>query len=90
VSSGPRLARLASLTLLAAALGAGEAAACSVCFGPAGEPMVDGTRAAIVFMLGLTYLLLGGGVATAVLLRRSRRQAEAPTKPSTKEATGRA
>jgi hypothetical protein len=68
----------------------GVAHACAVCFGPAGEPMIDGTKAAIVFMLALTYLLLGGGVGLAMLLHRSRRKAleTSPTSPT--EASGRA
>jgi len=44
--------------------------ACSVCWGAAQDPVVHGTKLSIVFLLGLTYALLGGGVGMVVLLRR--------------------
>ena len=44
--------------------------ACSVCWGAAQDPVVHGTKLSIVFLLGLTYLLLGGGVGMVFLVRR--------------------
>jgi len=44
--------------------------ACSVCWGAAQDPVVHGTKLSIVFLLGLTYLLLGGGVGMVLLVRR--------------------
>lgn len=44
--------------------------ACAVCYGAAESPVITGTRLSIVFLLVLTYLLLGGGIAGFVLLRR--------------------
>jgi hypothetical protein len=47
--------------------------ACSVCWGNAQEPVVHGTKLSIVFLLSLTYLLLGGGFGMVVMLRRRAR-----------------
>ena len=44
--------------------------ACSVCWGAAQDPVVQGTKLSIVFLLGLTYLLLGGGVGMVLMARR--------------------
>ena len=44
--------------------------ACSVCWGAAQDPVVHGTKVSIVFLLLLTYLLLGGGVGMFVVIRR--------------------
>ena len=44
--------------------------ACSVCWGAAEDPVVQGTKLSIVFLLGLTYLLLGGGVGMVLIARR--------------------
>jgi hypothetical protein len=44
--------------------------ACAVCYGPAESPALQGTRLSILFLLVLTYVLLGGGVASFLLLRR--------------------
>jgi len=44
--------------------------ACSVCWGAAQDPVVEGTKLSIVFLLGLTYLLLGGGVGLVFIVRR--------------------
>ena len=44
--------------------------ACSVCFGAAQDPVVEGTKLSIVFLLGLTYLLLGGGIGMVLVVRR--------------------
>lgn len=51
--------------------------ACSVCWGAAQDPVVHGTKLSIVFLLGLTYLLLGGGVGMVFLVRRQALRAAA-------------
>ena len=51
--------------------------ACSVCWGAAQDPVVHGTKLSIVFLLGLTYLLLGGGVGMVFLVRRKALRAAA-------------
>jgi len=56
--------------------------ACSVCWGAAQDPVVEGTKLSIVFLLGLTYLLLGGGVGMVLLLRRKALRAAAGPTPS--------
>ena len=50
------------------------ARACAVCYGAGSDPMIDGTRWSVVFLLILTYLLLGGGGVLFVLARRSARR----------------
>jgi hypothetical protein len=44
--------------------------ACSVCWGSAQDPVIQGTKLSIVFLLGLTYLLLGGGIGMVFMARR--------------------
>lgn len=56
---------------------AAESSACPVCFGESDAPIIKGLEASILFMLGVTYSLIFGGVATFILLRRrARRQLE--------------
>lgn len=50
------------------------ARACAVCYGAGSDPMLDGTRWSVAFLLILTYLLLGGGGALFVLARRRARR----------------
>ena len=59
--------------------------ACSVCWGAAQDPVVQGTKLSIVFLLGLTYLLLGGGVGMVLIVRRKAMRA-AGSAPTTAEA----
>jgi hypothetical protein len=62
--------------------GSSAAHACSVCFGPSDDPMIEGTKLAIAFMLGMTYVVVGGGIALAVLhRRRCRRLMQTPEPP---------
>ena len=68
-----RTLRTVITTLGIAALGTGAANACSVCYGAAEGDMIDGARAAIVFMLALTYVLLGGGIGMVWIAHRRRR-----------------
>ena len=56
--------------------------ACSVCWGAAQDPVVHGTKLSIVFLLGLTYLLLGGGVGMVFLVRRKALRAAAGAAPA--------
>jgi hypothetical protein len=51
--------------------------ACSVCWGAVQDPVVEGTKLSIVFLLGLTYLLLGGGVGLVFVVRRKALRAAA-------------
>lgn len=55
----------------------GHLLACSVCWGAAQDPVVEGTKLSIVFLLGLTYLLLGGGVGLVLVVRRKALRAAA-------------
>ena len=65
---------LAAVAMLAAAT---SAFACTVCFGESDHPIVRGAEASVLFMVAVTYLLLGSGVAGFFLLRRrARRLAE--------------
>lgn len=56
--------------LAAAASWAPSAAACPVCFGEAEAPIFDGARWSVVFLGGLTYLLMAGAAAVVIALRR--------------------
>ena len=55
--------------------------ACSVCWGAAQDPVVHGTKLSIVFLLGLTYLLLGGGVGMVLMVRRRHLKNTLPPVP---------
>lgn len=46
------------------------ASACTVCFGNSDSPIVQGVEVSVLFMVGVTYFLLVGGVVTFLLLRR--------------------
>lgn len=67
-----RALRTSILGLAVSAGLSGAAHACSVCYGAADGNMIDGARAAIVFMLALTYLLVGGGLGMVWIARRRR------------------
>ncbi len=61
-----------------------NAFACSVCFGDSDHPIVKGLEASVIFLVGVTYSLLGGGVTTFFLLRRrAKRLAEPQTVSAT-------
>ena len=52
--------------------------ACAVCFGAPDDPQTRGMNAAILTLLGVTYTLFMGMIATGfVLWRKSRQAAEA-------------
>jgi hypothetical protein len=76
-----RGALLAALVATAALLAPAAAEACAVCYGNAESPVIEGTKLSIVFMVALTYLLLGGGIAGFLLTRRHRLRA-ASTQPA--------
>lgn len=70
-----------------AALWAEGAAACTVCYGDSEAAIVRGAEQATLLMVGVTYLLLGGGAATFVVLRqRARRSAAGAVERSGGEA----
>ena len=48
--------------------------ACSVCFGDTDSDMARAVRLSVLFLLALTYLVIGGGVA-AFFSARSRAKA---------------
>ncbi len=80
--SHPRLAIRLTLCLLLATLAA-PAMGCPVCFGESDSPMAQGVNLSILFMAGLTYLTIGGGLAAVVVLRRRQlRRAESPAPDS--------
>ena len=60
---------LAAIPMLLA-VGNAPVFACSVCYGAAKDSMIDGGQNAILFMLLLTYLLLGGGAFLMITMRR--------------------
>ena len=63
--------------------------ACSVCWGAAQDPVVHGTKLSIVFLLALTYLLLGGGVGMVLMVRRrARKLMQAELQPQTDSREG--
>lgn len=47
--------------------------ACAVCFGQSDSPFLKGMELSVLFMVIMTYLLIGGGVATVIILRRRQR-----------------
>ena len=63
---------LAVTAMLAVAV---PALACPVCFGESDSPIVEGAERSILFMIGVTYTVIGSGVAAFVVLRRRSRQA---------------
>lgn len=51
---------------------ASPASACPVCYGNAEGDMIDAAQISVLFMLGLTYVVLGGGVAAMFLIRAKK------------------
>lgn len=79
-----------ALVVLATLVLAADAMACTVCYGDSDEPMVKAAKQAILFMAGMTYTLLTGGVAVFIVLRRRVRRrldADAATTPADKGAS---
>ena len=78
ISGAARRRRLAAAVAAAASVALPAAGhACAVCYGNASGDVIDGTRLSVLFMLGLVYLLLGGGVGMFLLSRRHHRAARA-------------
>lgn len=50
--------------------------ACSVCFGDTDSDMARAARLSVLFLLALTYLVIGGGVAAFFYARRRARAGE--------------
>ena len=48
--------------------------ACTACFGQSDSPVMRGAEASILFMAGLTYTTILGGIAAFVVLRIRARQ----------------
>jgi len=69
--------------LVAALLPAAEALACSVCFGDIDAPIGQSLRSSVLFLLGLTYVVIGGGALGFFVARRrgQRRRMAAVTDP---------
>jgi hypothetical protein len=58
-------------TLLAGTLvWARPALACPVCYGQADNAVIDGAKLSVIFLGALVYVLIGGGIALAVLAHR--------------------
>jgi uncharacterized membrane protein YphA (DoxX/SURF4 family) len=57
---------------------AADAAACPACFGETDDAMTDGARWSIAFLGALVYLLIGGGLAVVLALRRRVRRLQDP------------
>lgn len=57
-------------TLAAGWLLAAPAFACPVCYGEAEGSVIDGAKLSVIFLGALVYLLIGGGVALAVVVHR--------------------
>jgi len=71
------LTALAALALVL--VFAAEAAACPVCFGDTDDDHIaNGVRWSMVFLGALVYLVIGGGVAMVLALRRRVRRLQDP------------
>ena len=62
------------LTLVLLLVSAAPSFACSVCFGETDSPMVQGLQVSVLFMVGVTYFVILGGVATFFVLRLKARR----------------
>lgn len=76
---GARRAAVVLAALALAILFARGAAACPVCFGETDDQQViDGVRWSVIFLGALVYVLMGGGVAMFLVLRRRARRLQDP------------
>ena len=66
---------------------AGPSFACTVCFGQADSPMVEGLQVSVLFMVGVTYFVILSGVATFFVVRMRARRAAAQA-PATSSQVG--
>jgi hypothetical protein len=67
-------ARAAAITVLVLLAGAGDALACAVCYGQAQGDVISGAKLSIAFLGALVYVVIGGGAAMLVALRRRVRR----------------
>lgn len=44
--------------------------ACPVCYGEADNSVIDGAKLSVIFLGALVYVLIGGGIALAVVAHR--------------------
>lgn len=77
-SGGARRTAVVLAALALALVVAAEAAACPVCFGETDDQVVEGVRWSVVFLGALVYVLMGGGVAMFLVLRRRARRLQDP------------
>lgn len=56
--------------LVAGWLVAAPAFACPVCYGQAEGSVIDGAKLSVIFLGALVYVLIGGGIALAVVVHR--------------------
>lgn len=77
-SGGARRAAVVLAALALAILIAAKAAACPVCFGETDDQVVEGVRWSVVFLGALVYVLMGGGVAMFLVLRRRVQRLQDP------------
>ncbi|HEX9736774.1 MAG TPA: hypothetical protein VGG06_32815 [Thermoanaerobaculia bacterium] len=77
--NGKIVARIVTAGL--AALAAAPVWACAVCFGETDSPMARGAELSIMFMVGVTYVVIVGGVAAFLALRFKARRNQTPQEP---------
>lgn len=65
-----KTARTFAILLTGWLLCARAAVACPVCYGQADNAVIDGAKLSVVFLGALVYLLIGGGIALAVVAHR--------------------
>lgn len=75
------LARVGLVAGAAWLLGGGASNACSVCYGNADGPMIDGARMGVWLLFGLTLVVQGGFLAFFMTLRRRARRSEPVSEP---------
>jgi hypothetical protein len=72
-----RLVKAAAIALALVLVLPEVALACPVCFGASDAPIVDGVRMAVIALLGITTVVLGGFAAFFVYLMRQSQRAQA-------------
>lgn len=63
-----------ALALFLAITVAGSSFGCPVCFGESDAPIVKGMEMSVLFMVGVTYSLILGGIGAFLLFRRRAQQ----------------
>jgi hypothetical protein len=72
-----KLVKTALVALVLVLVLPGGALACPVCFGASDAPIVDGVQMAVIALLGITTIVLGGFGAFFVYLMRQAQRAQA-------------